>query len=253
MNADLSLPGRAGSPVSPISAVDALNRACFCFSLDQDALAQALDSELGQPGLSVMLRERCPYLFAAQPVFVAATQLQRMAQVMQAIESVVALPAYQEQVLATAPAIARLGHNGPLGAFFGYDFHLNQGHLGLIEINTNAGGAMLNAVLARAQRACCTAMEAMEPTLASVKAFEQHIIDMFHNEWRLAGRTRPLASIAIVDESPETCTFTLSFFSSSSCLSDTGCAPSFPAQSRSNFATVCCGKAIWPLIWSTTG
>ena len=186
-----------------ISAVDALNRACFCFSLDQDALARALDSELGRPGLSAMVRERCPYLFAAQPVFVAATQLQRMAQVIQAIESVVALPAYQEQVLATAPAVARLGHNGPLGAFFGYDFHLNQGHLGLIEVNTNAGGAMLNAVLARAQRACCTAMEAMEPSVASVKAFEQFIVDMFQKEWRLAGRTQPLASIAIVDESPE--------------------------------------------------
>ena len=203
MNADLSLPGLAGPSVSHASAVDALNRACFCVSLDQDALARALDSELGQPGLSAMVRERCPYLFAAQPVFIAATQLQRMAQVMQAIESVVALPAYLEQVLVTAPAIARLGHNGPIGAFFGYDFHLNQGRLGLIEINTNAGGAMLNAVLARAQRACCTAMEAMEPSVASVKAFEQHIIDMFHKEWHLAGRTRPLASIAIVDESPE--------------------------------------------------
>ena len=203
MNADLSLPGLAGPSVSHASAVDALNRACFCVSLDQDAVARALDSELGQPGLSAMVRERCPYLFAAQPVFIAATQLQRMAQVMQAIESVVALPAYLEQVLVTAPAIARLGHNGPIGAFFGYDFHLNQGRLGLIEINTNAGGAMLNAVLARAQRACCTAMEAMEPSVASVKAFEQHIIDMFHKEWHLAGRTRPLASIAIVDESPE--------------------------------------------------
>ena len=204
MNADLSLPHLGATVESHGSDVDELNCACFCFSLDKDALARELDSELGQPGLSVMVRERCPYLFAAQPVFVAATQLQRMAQVMQAIESVVALPTYQEQVLATAPAIARLGHSGPKGAFFGYDFHLNQGHLGLIEVNTNAGGAMLNAVLARAQRACCTAMEAMEPTLASVKAFEQLIIDMFHQEWRLAGRARPLASIAIVDESPET-------------------------------------------------
>ena len=33
----------------PLGTLDALNRACFCFSLDQDALAQALDSELGQP------------------------------------------------------------------------------------------------------------------------------------------------------------------------------------------------------------
>ena len=188
---------------SPRSAIDALNSACFCFSLDPDALARALDAELGQPGLSEMVSQRCPFLFAALPVFVATPQLQRMAQVMQAVESVVALPAYREQVLAAAPAIARLGTSGPLGVFFGYDFHLNQGQLGLIEINTNAGGAMLNAVLARAQRACCAAVDAMVPTLASVAAFEQGIVEMFHREWHLAGRTRPLASIAIVDAAPE--------------------------------------------------
>ena len=187
-----------------------LNSACFCFSLDQHALARALDSELGQPGLSEMVRERCPFLFAAMPVFVAKPQLRRMAQVMQAVESVVALPAYREQVLDAAPAIARLGTRGPLGAFFGYDFHLSEGHLGLIEINTNAGGAMLNAVLSRAQHACCSAVDAMVPTLASVTNFEQQIVAMFRHEWQLSGLTaglsggtRPLASIAIVDVAPE--------------------------------------------------
>lgn len=185
------------------SAIDALNRACFCVSLDQDALARALDLQLGQPGLSEMIRQRCPFMFAAQPVFLAAPQLQRMAQVVQAVESVVALPAYRDQVLACAPAIAREGNGGPHGAFFGYDFHLSEGSLGLIEINTNAGGAMLNAVLARAQRASCAATNAMVPTLASVAAFEQAMVDMFRHEWHLAGRARPLASIAIVDQAPE--------------------------------------------------
>lgn len=195
---------------APRSAIDMLNSACFCFSLDQHALARALDSELGQPRLSEMVRERCPFLFAALPVFVATPQLRRMAQVMQAVESVVALPAYREQVLDAAPAIARLGTHGPLGAFFGYDFHLSEGHLGLIEINTNAGGAMLNAVLARAQHACCSAVASMVPTLASVTNFEQQIVAMFRHEWRLSGLTagrsggtRPLASVAIVDVAPE--------------------------------------------------
>ncbi|MEP6720357.1 MAG: hypothetical protein ABJA77_02860 [Variovorax sp.] len=126
-----------------------------------------------------------------------------MAQVVRAIESVVALPAYREQVLAAAPAVARLGADGPRGVFFGYDFHLDHGHLGLIEINTNAGGAMLNAVLARAQRACCTAMDAMVPTRATVEAFERRIVEMFRSEWRLGGHARPLACIAIVDEAPD--------------------------------------------------
>lgn len=191
------------------TAIGMLNSACFCFSLDEKALAHALDTELGTPGLSALLRQRCPYIFAALPVFVATPHLQRMVQVMQAVESVVALPAYREQVLGAAPAIARLGTPGPLGAFFGYDFHLSEGHLGLIEINTNAGGAMLNAVLARAQHACCAAVYSMVPTLASVVDFEQQIVAMFRHEWMLAqatgasASTRPLASIAIVDVAPE--------------------------------------------------
>ena len=54
-------------------ANQAFNQACFCFSLDDAALAQALDSELGRPGLSDLVRKRCPYMFAARPVFVVAT------------------------------------------------------------------------------------------------------------------------------------------------------------------------------------
>jgi len=195
---------------APRSTIEILNSACFCFSLDGEALARALDSELGQPGLADMVRRRCPFLFAALPVFVATPQLHRMAQVMQAVESVVAHPAYREQVLSAAPAIARLGTRGPLGAFFGYDFHLSDGHLGLIEINTNAGGAMLNAVLARAQQACCAAVNSMVPSLASVVDFEHQIVAMFRHEWTLAGLTagssaspRQLVNIAIVDVAPE--------------------------------------------------
>ena len=182
---------------------ETLNRQCFCLTLDQSALSLALDSEVGELQLSQMIRERCPYLFAAQPVFVPALQLRAMAQVVWAVESVVALPAYREQTQAAAPAIAQFDPGGAQGAFFGYDFHLHRGRLGLIEINTNAGGAMLNVLLARAQRACCTAMDEIVPKLVGAARFEQQIVDMFRREWRLSGRSRPLASIAIVDEGPE--------------------------------------------------
>lgn len=183
--------------------IDQLNKDCFCFSLDREALLQALTAELGAAGVTAQLKERCASVFAAQPVFVAAQHLQRIAQVVQAVESVVALPAYREQVLATAPATARVESIAAQSVFFGYDFHLDQGRLGLIEINTNAGGAMLNAVLARAQRSCCEAMDTMVPTRASVATFEQRLVDMFRREWRLTRPgMRPLASIAIVDEAP---------------------------------------------------
>lgn len=183
--------------------IDQLNQDCFCFSLDRAALAQALETELGTAGVTAQLQERCASAFAAQPVFVAAEQLQRMAQVVQAVETVVATPAYREQVLTMAPATARIGNVAAQSVFFGYDFHLAEGRLGLIEINTNAGGAMLNAVLARAQRSCCAAMDRLVPTRASVALFEQRLVDMFRREWHLSRPSaRPLASIAIVDEAP---------------------------------------------------
>lgn len=190
-------------PCASSGAVELLNQECFCISLDKAALTVSLSRELGTPELSTMVQERCPYLFASQPVFVPALQIRRMAEVVRAVETVVVMPAYRELVLARAPTIAQLAPTGPLGAFFGYDFHLTDGRLGLIEINTNAGGAMLNAVMARAHRACCADLGAMAPTLAQIEGFEMAIVEMFRHEWQLAGRITPLKTIAIVDLSPK--------------------------------------------------
>ena len=180
----------------------ALNSGCFCISLDDQALRHALESELGQPGLFALVQERCPYLFAARPVFISAEHRERMAAVVRAVESVVALPAWRELALAQAPAIARQHPGHSRGVFFGFDFHIHHDQLGLIEINTNAGGAMLNAVLARAQRACCPEVDGMLPTADSVHQLEEKIVAMFQREWQLDGHQRPLRHIAIVDAAP---------------------------------------------------
>ena len=183
--------------------MEVLNSECFCISLDTAALRQALESVIGQPGLFELIQQRCPYLFATRPVFLSHEHMHRMDQLVRAIESVVALPGYRDEVLATAPAIARHDPGGAKSVFFGYDFHVTEGGFGLIEINTNAGGAMLNAVLARAQRACCAAVEGLLPPSATADEFEDRIVSMFRNEWSLSGHERPLRSIAIVDENPE--------------------------------------------------
>ena len=192
------------TPAPPdVEAIEALNSECFCVSLDADALRHALESEIGQPGLFDLLRERCPYVFAARPVFVSQAHTARMRQVVEAIESVVALPAYREVVLAQSPEIARHNPGGARGVFFGYDFHVSEGGFGLIEINTNAGGIMLNAVLARAQRACCPEVRSMMPLPEAAHALDEAIVAMFREEWRLCGHECPLRSIAIVDEAPK--------------------------------------------------
>lgn len=205
MHETLPLPPVAKTTSAPMTAqlVETLNNECFCISLDTDALRKALESEIGQPGLFDLVRERCPYLFAARPVFVSQTHMVRMAQVVRAIEAVVSMPAYREKVLAQSPAIARHDAGGAKGVFFGYDFHVTEGGFGLIEVNTNAGGALLNAVLARAQRACCPEIESMVPLPATAHALEESVVAMFRKEWDSSGRNRPLRSIAIVDEAPQ--------------------------------------------------
>lgn len=180
--------------------IESLNSECFCITLDKSALRRALQVQLQQPDLFALIEARCPHLFAANPVFVSAAHRERMAEIVRTVTSVVALPAYRETVLASAPEIARHDPGGALGVFFGYDFHVTEGGLGLIEINTNAGGAMLNVALARAQRACCTPLDGMIP---AAQAMEDAIVAMFRREWDLSKRSGPLRCIAIVDEAPQ--------------------------------------------------
>lgn len=183
--------------------LERLNDECFCLSLDDEALRRALESELGAPGLYRLAQERCPYLFSSRPVFMADSQLRRMARIVSAIEAVVSMPAWRERVLAQASDVSRHAPGQASGVFLGFDFHSRGDSLGLIEINTNAGGAMLNAVLTRAQRACCSQMEALVPGLATAEQLERDIVAMFLDEWKRAGHCGPLRSIAIVDDLPE--------------------------------------------------
>ncbi len=182
--------------------IERLNRDCFCVSLDRVKLAHALETEIGQPGLYALVQQRNPHLFSAQPVFVSHEHAQRMREVVLAIEQVAALPAFQRAVLARAPQAAQHDPGNP-GVFLGFDFHLEAGKLGLIEINTNPGGALLSAVLARAQRACCEDMRNMMPSGEAIDAFETAIVAMFLREWQAAGREGRPACIAIVDTEPE--------------------------------------------------
>lgn len=184
------------------SGAEALNAACFCISLDAAALRGALDEELGEPGLAELVAARCPNLFSARPVFMNAAHLRQIAEVVRAVDTVVAQPAYRERVLADAPSIARYDPVGVRGVFFGFDFHLDGERLALIEVNTNAGGALLNVALARAQRACCAAVATLEPQAQGAADFERAIVHMFRREWTGAGRTAPLRTIAIVDAAP---------------------------------------------------
>ena len=199
----LAMTGATAPPEAGPSAEERMNSECFCISLDQAALRAALEEQLGSVDLVAMVEQRCPFLFSAMPVFVSETQRQKMEAAVHAIELVIGMPAYRERILATAPPIARHDPGGARGVFFGYDFHLVGDRIGLIEINTNAGGAMLNAVMARAHRACAIDPGQLADASVSGPRFEAAIMEMFRAEWDRGARGRQLESIAIVDVAPE--------------------------------------------------
>ncbi len=136
------------------------------------------------------LLERQPQLFSAADLVVPAATLQATADLIAAIESVIALPAYRAHALAQAPAIARRDC-AARGVFMGYDFHLTAGGPQLIEINTNAGGGLLNAYLLAAHGRGDAG-----------QAIKDEFVAMFREEWRLERGDAPLGRIAIVDEQP---------------------------------------------------
>jgi hypothetical protein len=110
--------------------------------------------------------------------------------------------AYRSEVDAGADPVVR--HDpGNFGVFMGYDFHLTEAGPRLIEINTNAGGALLNGVytasLCDPERlgGVCTG-------LLPVEELQQRVVRTFRDEFAaVRGGDATLQALAIVDERPE--------------------------------------------------
>jgi len=166
-------------------------------SLNADAQAGLLDtttlkSVLRRQGagfLSDKQGERS-HMFSEVVFFISSAQMEQMRAVIDAVERVTALAAWRNEKT-HLPVRAK-------GVFFGYDFHLNADGVHLIEINSNAGGAFLNALLVQSQREV-----ALPGVATAADTLEQEFIDMFRHEWRLERGDAPLQTIAIIDELPQ--------------------------------------------------
>lgn len=108
---------------------------------------------------------------------------------------------YAERVDRDADAVARFA-SGAHGVFMGYDFHLTAEGPRLIEINTNAGGALLNGLHtaalcepARLEWLCCNP--------PPIEEIETRIVETFRSEFRaVRGQGARLERVAIVDDRP---------------------------------------------------
>lgn len=184
------------------SNADRLNRDCLTVSIDRDLLDAETRRLLGDDA-AAFEPWASSSLFAAVPVFISGEDLQRMREAIRAIVALSEQEAYRSVVLGRAPAVAQVPKSSR-GVFFGYDFHLGKDGPKLIEVNTNAGGAMLNLLLLRSQHPGLAALGSQVLPATETSGLEARFVAMFHEEFRLHhGRDARLRTIAIVDDSPE--------------------------------------------------
>lgn len=153
------------------------------------------------PSIAAVDLAKDPVPYAQAILGLPLSQLAVMQRAIGLLFRVAHSPAYAERVDSGADPVARFSP-GSYGVFMGYDFHLTEDGPRLIEINTNAGGALLNGLHtaalcepAKLDWLCCT-----PPSIGDV---ETRIVDTFRSEFAaVRGADAKLAHVAIVDERP---------------------------------------------------
>ena len=185
-----------------MNLADTLNLGCMCRTLQPERLQSQLETDVSLAGMASQLALSHPHLFSNSAVFLDPAIHATLKRAVAAIERVIALPGYREHALAAAPEIAQHAF-GPAGVFMGYDFHIASDVPKLIEINTNAGGAFLNAALSQAHSACCAPMHPLFDTAAQHTPLGETFVAMFRSEWQAQRATAPLRTVLIIDDAPE--------------------------------------------------
>lgn len=186
-----------------MNLADTLNLGCLCRTLQAERLQEQLETDVSLAGMASRLTLSHPHLFSNSAVFLDPAIHATLERAVAAIERVITLPGYREHALSAAPEIAQQAF-GPAGVFMGYDFHIAGDAPKLIEINTNAGGAFLNAALSHAHRACCAPMHTLFATAIPPSSLNETFAAMFRAEWQTQRGTAPLRTVLIVDDAPET-------------------------------------------------
>ncbi len=170
---------------------DYLNANCHCKALKKEELAY-------------------PQYFSEQPHFISRKNLQQMQEFISAYEILL-----QNPVVGTGVNLSPQPEISEKGIFNSYDFHISEIGPQLIEINTNAAGAVLGLYATETLQECCdqaylrelrsmplfNAAVSLLPT--TVRFDADKLVEMFRREASLRFPGRPLKTVAIVDENPE--------------------------------------------------
>ncbi len=187
--------------VTRSDAATQLNQSCFCIGTDVAAARAELAQALASSNQSVALADSHPHLFSDLSVFITNDQLAAMERVVRTIRAVTSTPGWRQQALLEAPPSAAVDP-GFESAFTAYDFHLDTDGPRLIEINTNAGGALLCASAARNLQFRESAPIDCQQSPVILANVETVFVDMLVAPFRTKYPGRQLRRIAIVDDHP---------------------------------------------------
>lgn len=171
-----------------------LNQRCACEVVDilrlHESIRGAFPEFTTDPAVHA-------HLFSPYALFVDRPALEAMGRVAAAVFDVAGNPGYSQRVLQWAPDIAT--HDpGSAGGVLGLDFHLTVDGPRLIEVNTNPGGLLLNALLLDAVRSC--APPAWATWTNAAQARDAAVTAWMEDARQQSGRTP--SRLAIVDSTP---------------------------------------------------
>lgn len=175
-----------------------LNRECYCLPMERPKIEKMIvdldQAGSSQPSMQSLLSQRQHY-FANTGVFLSQVDMDKIQKQITAIETTITVKGFQQEIFMRSHNSTFEVQPETKGVFMGYDFHISPNGPRLIEINSNAGGAFI--------------VDALNRTVDGINAgtkneTEIKIVNMFQKEWALAGRTMPLKTVAIIDESPRT-------------------------------------------------
>lgn len=159
---------------------DYLNAHCHCKALEKEKLD-------------------FPQYFSEQPHFISRKDLAQM----------------QDFISAYEKLLRAQSQSPEKGVFNSYDFHISADGPQLIEINTNAAGAVLGLYASESLHECCDQSYLQElrslPLLnaafnllpTTVRFDAKKLVEMFRREAALRFPERDLTTVAIVDENPQ--------------------------------------------------
>ncbi len=157
-----------------IMKADFLNEHCHCSTLDKSKLEH-------------------PQYFSEHPHFLSHGDLLQMQAFIEAHERLIPLLHFGH-----APQLMQRMERG---IFNSYDFHISDRGPQLIEINTNAAGAMLGMLATEKMMKCCEGIDGFEPKPGYAFNAEA-IVQMFRDEFARRFPEKELRSVAIVDDNP---------------------------------------------------